>query len=184
MVDTDLRMHTYIDQLPAKIRPKITAILRTRGFYSIPDLVSQLKSHIWGLIEVNIRGCFHAASSLLEKIDHAQNRFFNKLGLTSAQALLDFNAAPPRLRRNIAALGLLHKRVIGKCHPAFDRLFPWYSDRFTEGRGRGHNKQLYSHWVEISAHNALYYRSIFAMADVYNNLPQHVVDATSVKVFQ
>ena len=95
-----------------------------------------------------------------------------------------FNAAPPRLRRNIAALGLLHKRVIGKCHPAFDRLFPWYSDRFTEGRGRDHKKQLYNHWVEISEYNALYYKSIFAMTDVYNNLPQHVVDATSVKVFQ
>ena len=97
---------------------------------------------------------------------------------------MDFNAAPPRLRRNIAALGLLHKRVIGKCHPTFERLFPWYSERFTEERGRGHNKQLYSHWVEISAHPSLYNRSIFAMADVYNNLPQHVVDATSVKVFQ
>ena len=124
MVDTDLRMHTCIDQLLAKIRPKITAILRTRRFYSIPDLVSQFKSHIWGLIEVNIGGYFHAASSLLEKIDHAQNRFFNELGLTSAQALLDFNTAPPRLRRNIASLDLLHKRMIGKYHPAFDRLFP------------------------------------------------------------
>ena len=48
MVDTDLRMHTCIDQLLAKTRPKITAILRTRGFYSIPDLASRFKSHIWG----------------------------------------------------------------------------------------------------------------------------------------
>jgi len=184
MVDTDLRMETCIGQLLVKIRSKITAILRTRGFYNIPDLVSQFKTHVWGLIEVNIGGYFHAASSLLEKIDHAQNRFFHELGLTAAQALLDFNAAPPRLRRNIAALGLLHKRVIGKCHPAFERLFPWYSERFDEGRGMGHNKQLYSHWVEISAHRSLYNRSIFAMADVYNNLPQHVVDATSVNIFQ
>ena len=76
MVDTDLRMQTCIEQLLAKIRPKITAILRTRGFYNIPDLVSQFKTHIWGLIEVNIGGYFHAASSLLE-IDHAQNRFFS-----------------------------------------------------------------------------------------------------------
>ena len=84
MMDIGLRMHPCIDQLLAKIRPKITAILRARGFYSIPDLVSQFKSHIWGLIEFNIGGYFHAASSLLEKIDHAQNRFFNELGLTSA----------------------------------------------------------------------------------------------------
>ena len=81
-------------------------------------------------------------------------------------------------------LGLLHKRVIGKCHPAFELLLPWYSQRFPEGRGFGHSKQLYNHCVEISAHQALYDRSIFLMTDIYNNLPQHVVDATSVSSFQ
>jgi len=65
---------TPLYELP-KIRPKITAILRTRAYYSVPDLVTQLKTHIWGLIEVNMGGYFHAASYMLAKIDHAQNRF-------------------------------------------------------------------------------------------------------------
>ena len=184
MVDNDLRMHTCIEQLLSKIRPKITAILRTRGFYSVPELITQFKTHIWGVMEVNIGAYFHAATSLLEKLDHAQNRFLHELGISAEQAFLEFNFAPPRLRRNIAVLGLLHKRVLGKCHPAYERLLPWYSERFPEAAPRGHNKKLYGHWVEVSAHNALFYRSIFAMTDVYNNLSQNAVDATNLKGFQ
>ena len=75
MIDTDLRMHSCMEQLLSKIRPKITAILRTRGYYSVPDLITQFKTHIWDLIEVNIGSCFHACTSLLDKLDHAQNRF-------------------------------------------------------------------------------------------------------------
>ena len=141
-------------------------------FYDVPQLLNQFKTHIWGLVEVNIGGYFHAASSLLGKIGHAQNRFLRELGLSPAQAFLDHNFAPPQLRRNIAVLGLLHKRVIGKCHPAFEMLLPWYAEPFPEEQAHGHNKKLYGHWLEISTHHALYHRSIFAMTDVYNNLPQ------------
>ena len=184
MVDVDLRMHSAVEQVLGKIRPKITAILRTQGYYSIADLIVQFKTHIWGLIEMNIGGYFHAAASLLAKIDAAQNRFLRELGLSPAQAFLEFNFAAPSLRRNVGVLGLLHKRVLGKCHPTFERLLPWYATRFSEPRGFGHTKQLYGHWVEITSHRDLFNRSIFAMVDIYNNLPQHVVDAKSVSAFQ
>ena len=69
MVDTDLRMLTAIDQLLTRIRPKITAILRTRAYYSVPQLITQFKTHIWGLMEANSGGIFHAATHLLAKID-------------------------------------------------------------------------------------------------------------------
>ena len=75
-------------------------------------------------------------------------------------------------------------RVIGECHPTYDLLFPWWNDRFSEPRGRGHTKQLYGHWVEIKTHRAVYNRSIFAMVDIYNNLPQQAVDASTVSLFQ
>ena len=106
MIDVDLRMHSAVDQVLGKIRPKITAILRTRGYYSTPDLILQFKTHIWGLIEVNIGGYFHAAASLLDKFDGAQNHFLRELGLSPAQAFLEFNFAPPSLRRHIGVLGL------------------------------------------------------------------------------
>ena len=81
-------------------------------------------------------------------------------------------------------LALLHKRVLGKCHPSFERLLSWWSERFDEAGGLGHNKKLYGHWAEVRTHRALFNRSIFGMIDIYNNLPQHVVDAKSLSSFQ
>ena len=184
MIDVDLRMHSAVEQVLSKIRPKVTAILRTRAYYNISDLILQFKTHIWSLIEINIGGYFHAAASLLDKIDAVQNKFVHELGLSTAQAFLDYNFPPPKLRRNIGVLGLLHKRVIGKCHPSFEVLLPWRSSYFSEPRGFGHDKQLYGHNIEVTHHQAIYNRSIFAMTDIYNNLPQYVVDAFSVSDFQ
>ena len=65
-----------------------------------------------------------------------------------------------------------------------ERLLPWYADRFVSGRGFGHNKALYGHWVETSHHRMLFNRSIFSMIDIYNNLPQFVVDSRTLHEFQ
>ena len=46
------------------------------------------------------------------------------------------------------------------------------------------SKQLYSNVMEITANLDLFKRSIFAMVDVYNHLPQHVIDSDSVSIFQ
>ena len=135
-------------------------------------------------IEGNIRGYFHAAESLLEKIDKVQSNFVGELGLSLEQAFLEYNFPPPRLRRNVGVLGLLQKRVLGKCHPSFNQLLPWRHEYFSEPRLLGHSKQLYGHNCEITNHQALFNRSIFAMVDIYNNLPQYVIDASSVSLFQ
>ena len=184
MIDVDLRMHSAIDQVLSKIKPKVIAILRTRGYYDTPDLILQFKTHIWSLIEGNIGGYFHAAESLLEKIDKVQSNFVGELGLSLEQAFLEYNFPPPRLRRNVGVLGLLQKRVLGKCHPSFNQLLPWRHEYFSEPRLLGHSKQLYGHNCEITNHQALFNRSIFAMVDIYNNLPQYVIDASSVSLFQ
>ena len=173
MVDLDLRMQTAIDQLLSKIRPKSTAILRTRGYYSTADLITQYKTHIWGLVEINCGGYFHAARSLLDKV-----------GLTEKEAFLEHNFAPTVLRRSIAMLGVLHKRVLGVCHKSFERLLPWRSTRFDLPRDCGHNKQLYGHRLEVTHERTLFFRSTFAMVDECNNLPQSVVDAECIKSFQ
>ena len=75
-MDLDLRMQTAVDQLLAKIRPKSKAILRTRGYYSIPELLIQYKTHVWGLVECNSGAFFHTVSSLLTKIDEIQENFY------------------------------------------------------------------------------------------------------------
>ena len=184
MVDLDLRMHTAIEQLLVKIRPKSIAILRTRGYYAIPDLINQYKTHIWGLVEAHCGGYFHAATSLLDKIGQVQNSFLSKLQISEQEAFINFNFAPTILRRNIGVLGLLHKRVLGLCHPSFEKLLPWYDQRFNVPRGVGHTKQLYGHSIEVNFNSALFNRSVFAMVDIYNNLPQDVVDIENVSLFQ
>ena len=115
-------MHTAIEQLLSKIRSKSTAILRTRAYYSTPELINQYKTHVWGLVECHCGAYFHAASGLLEKISQVQRSFLSKLGVTEQQAFLNFNFAPTRLRGDVAILGLLHKPVIGQTHPTFARL--------------------------------------------------------------
>ena len=145
-------------------------------------MIDQFKTHIWGLIECNSGGYFHAANSLLVKVDKVQTRFLKELDLTEEQAFLDFNFAPCRVRRNIAILGLIHKRVLGKCHPSYDRLLPFSQVKST--RANAHNKQLYGHWCEITSHQALFNKSIFLMVDRYNFLEQSTVNAKTVSIFQ
>ena len=81
-------------------------------------------------MEVNIAGYFNACASVLEQLDQAQNRFVCELVLSAAEAFLALNFAHSKLIRKVAILGLLRKRVIGKCHPAFELFLFWYSQPF------------------------------------------------------
>ena len=129
-------------------------------------------------------GIFHASDSLLHKIHETQQRFLRELGITEEEAFLQHNFAPSQLRRNIGILGLMHKRVIGECHPIFRKLLPFCTDVGQPGYPNGHNKQLYGHLHTVRLQMAWYCRSIFAMIYRYNMLPQNVVDSSTVKEFQ
>ena len=48
LIDPALRMESAVDEVLKKIRPKTTAILRTRGYYSVPALILQFKTFVWG----------------------------------------------------------------------------------------------------------------------------------------
>jgi hypothetical protein len=184
LVDCKLQMHQAIDAILAQIRPKMKVILRTRGHYAVSDLINQFKTHIWGIMEIHNGAIFHAASSALDRIDHLQKHFLDELGITEMDAFLRYNFAPPVLRRNIGILGLLHKRVLGKAHPIFQRLLPFHRDVFGSLRPAEHDRQLYGHILEVHRQYSLHDRSIFSMVYVYNRLPQEVVYEDSVAVFQ
>jgi len=175
-VDTKLVMRQAVEQMLAKIRPRIKALLRTRSHYNNESLVNQFKIQVWGLMEAHSGGIFHASTSILDQFDHSQKHFLDELGISVETAFLEFNFAPPTLRRNIAMLGLIHKRVLGECHPSFNHLMPWFQHQFgyqLEGR---HTKQLYGHCNEVIVQQGLYLRSIFSMIDLYNALSQHAVE--------
>ena len=182
LLDTKLTMRHAVDAILSKVRPRIKALLRTRSHYSVPSLIEQFKTHVWGLMETHSGGIFHAATSILDQLDRVQNHFLKELGMPLEEAFLEFHFAPPTLRRNIAILGMIHKRVIGQAHPSFDALLPFFPGRAAL-RGN-HSKQMYNHCNEVNAQWDLYRRSIFAMVDIYNNLSQEAVDSASVETFQ
>ena len=81
-------------------------------------------AHVLCLLEQSALAIFHAAQSHLESLNRIQRSFVQELGLTEAQAFLQFRLAPLELRRDIAALGFLHKIQLGDAHLDFDGLFP------------------------------------------------------------
>ena len=60
----------------------------------------------------------------LRKLDKFQGGFFYKLGLDDRLVFMQYNFAPPSLRRAIDIFGFLHKINLGACHPALRLLFP------------------------------------------------------------
>jgi hypothetical protein len=179
LVDTKLSMQPAIDAIIAHVRPKINALLRTRGFYDHANMFAQYKTHIWGYTEYHNGAIFHAASSELAKLDRLQKHYVHELSLTEESAFMYYNFAPPSLRRDIGILGFLHKRVLGECHNAIALMFPFIPVGLP-----WHNKQLDSHMYECTCRLGLFQRSVFSMVHVYNRLPQYVVDQDSVSKFQ
>jgi len=184
LVDCKLVMDQAVEKILSQMRPKIRAIVRTKPHYSTRDLVGQFKTHIWGTMEVHSGGIFHASNHLLDKFDASQRHFLEELGIDERSAFLDYNFAPPSLRRNIGILGLLHKRVLGIAHPIFNKLLPYHLEIFGSLRQGEHNKQLYGHGNEIHFQHGLHRRSIFGMVHIYNRLPQEIVDCACVSSFQ
>jgi len=186
IIDPKLTMDQAVQHILSKDRPKITAMLRTRGKYSHADMFMQYKTHIWGHAEYQ-NGCIaHAAPSTLLKIDSMQRRYLHELSITEQVAFLDHNFAPPCLRRDIGMLGLIHKRILGLAHPAYEQLLPmasqrWYDDQYHYPR---HDKQIDNGMDQcIYAHN-MFNRSIFGRVVIYNRLSQRIVDCTNISTFQ
>ena len=123
LVDTKLSMASECQRVRKKAAPKAQAILATRGFYSIRDLIGQFKSHVWCHLEFSSGAIYHAADSHLKDVDSVQDSFIRALGLSAESAFVDFKMPPLCLRRDIAILGLLHKVVLGIAHPEFAELF-------------------------------------------------------------
>ena len=104
MIDPKLIMEDEIRRIHRKCRPKIKAILATRGVYSTSDMVVQFKTHILCLLEYSNAAIYHASSSHLESLDSLQTCFLRDIGLPVEDAFLNFHMAPLKLRRDIGVL--------------------------------------------------------------------------------
>ena len=137
VIDPQLKMNAAIDKLVGAMRPKIKAMLRMRGTYKL-DEFRQFKTHIWGFLEYHCGSIAHASDTALKKLDRLYYSYLEELRLDDRVACLDFNFPPPAVRRNIALLGFLHKRVLKQCHPALIKFLP----PKTDPAAWWHNQQL------------------------------------------
>merc|ERR1712110_444462 len=98
------------------------------------------------------------------------------------EALMSFRLAPLRSRRDIAALGIIHRAVLGKGPPQLIHFFR--VDNVPPGlrSARRHNRQVIDDYERL--HRDYINRSVFGYVWVYNLLPMELVQATSVKIFQ
>ena len=81
MVDCKLNMQDAVDKILSQAKPKITAILKIQHFYDTRQLIAQFKTHIWGIIENNTGGLFHASNTVLKKLDALQSKFLREIGI-------------------------------------------------------------------------------------------------------
>ena len=87
------------------------------------------------------------------------------------------------LRRDIAALGPLHKIQLGEAHADFDGLFPKAIElppTQTRHGARRHGRQF----AEITGRCYYFNQSLFGMTKVYNVLPEYAVSRPTVASFQ
>ena len=184
--DTKLIMYEAVVGIVAETGSRLKMLLRVRPFYSVSALVNLYKCHVLSFIESGTPAYYHSAPSILKLIDEIQNEFLMTLGISVRDALIHFNLAPLRLRRDIAMLGVLHKINLGTAPAPLQNLIQRsVCNLRTYGFYNGvpyHNKQLHDSVGSNSP--VLLKRSLFGLVHVYNRLTQEVVDARSVQIFQ
>ena len=159
------------------------AILATRGVYSVKDMLRQFKAHVWCILEASNVAIYHASATHLESLDNVQSHFLRELGISVESAFLEHNFAPLKLRRDISALGLLHKFQLGEAHPDFEKLFVKRVEQIdfrTRYSARRHTKQIH----EVTGNSFYFNHSLFGVVRVYNVLSQGAVDMLTVSAFQ
>ena len=65
---------------------------------------------------------------------------FNFAFMIGSNIFMNFNFALPDLRRNIGILRMIHNRVLGRCHPVFQKLLPFKSEMDGEHAVGAHDK--------------------------------------------
>ena len=185
-IDNKLRMNLAIDKLFRKAKPKARALLRCRRFYDVAEMLCLYKAHVRSQIEWCNSAIYHAARSLLARLDGIQTSFIGNLCLDVRNAFLDFQLAPLELRRDIGMLGALWKIAHGTAHKLLRELFPMCGFvsmlHNTRGAARRHNLRFVDRCVGDQLEQ--FSRSLFGLVRVWNDLPVYIVEITSVKAFQ
>ena len=189
--DTGLLMHKAAREIATEGGWRLQTLLRVRRFFTTPELFGLYKAQILSYMESGTPALFHAAPSVLDRVDRVQRRFLRELDHSEESALRDFRLAPLNARRDMAMLGALHNVTLGTAPAQLRLLFPplgapptvpnnW-QQRLRNLRAL-HDRQLSTAATPFSTDT--FARSLFGLVNLYNKLPQHLVECTSVKLFQ
>ncbi len=189
LFDPQLLMHAACRRVATEAGWRLQKLLKSRKYFTTPELVHLYKAQVLSFIESSTPGIFHAAVSVLDRVDRVQRRFLREIGLDERTALCDYRLAPLSARRDMEMLGTLHKVTLGLAPPQLAALFPlkgvvtehMYAHRVRHWRPL-HNRQLHSSATPYSSETL--HRSVFGLANCYNLLPQKAVDFREVKGFQ
>ena len=184
--DSKLRMNEGVRALCVQAAWRVKALRRVKRFYNTRKMIQLYKSRVLSYIEAGCVAFFHAAPSILEPLDRIQSRFLRFLGISDEIGFLEYNLAPLSVRRQISALGLIHRCALNKAPGALLEFFSREDTRPGTHRTRleasKHNMQISD--LAAGGKSQVFKRSLFGFTLVYNRLPQHVVNATSIATFQ
>ena len=187
--DTQLLMHRAAREIATEAGWRLQTLLKVRRFFTTPEIFRLYKAQVLSYIEGCTPAIFHAAPSVLDRIDRVQRRFLREMGFTEAEALELYSLAPLPCRRDMAMLGTLHKITLGLAPHQLSALFPilgTVSEPLMARRLRGwkprHDRQLGTPASFMSSDRMK--RSMFGLCRCYNLLPQELVSLPSVKLLQ
>ena len=187
--DCQLNMHEAARVVATEAGWRLETLLRTSRFFTCKETVHLYKAQVLSFIESRTPGLYHAAPSVLLRIDRVQRRLLRELNVTELEALREHKLAPLVSRRDMGMPGALHKVTLGTAPEQLVVLLPrlgFLAEPLQRQRLRGwrplHNRQLHTPCTFRSTN--LMKRSLFGIVQCYNLLPQDVVNAGNVTLFQ
>ena len=183
--DTKLNMKAEVHEVATRANWKLSTLLRGKRYFDTDSLVLLYKAQVLPTLEFSTPAIYHCEATTLDELDRVQKRFLRAAGLTAEEALQKYHLAPLQSRRDLAMLGLIHRTVLGKGTEHFQKWFfretrPVHNFA-TKYQRKKHNKQLRDYLD--GTHSELLRRSAFGCTSTYNTLPQHAVNAGSVRDF-
>ena len=176
--DSKLVMNEAVESCVAAASWRIYSLIRTRRFYCDAELVNLYKSHVLSYIEYRTCAIYHASASVLAPLDALQTRFLHSLGISSLDALVYFNLAPLRTRRDISILGVIHRTLLGSGPACFSQFFCLDSSLLLRVHPGATRAKPPFNSPDFLLHSAA------GASRVYNLLPDYIVRAKSVPTFQ
>ena len=171
--------------MAAQGHSRIWIIMRCRRFYAPVILLQFYKSFVLSFLEFPTPAMYHATEYALSPLDRVQERVLEELDISEIDAFVKHALAPLRCRRDIAMLGFLH-RVARQWAPSiFNKIIQRGSNarslRSLRCPGKRHSYQLKDPCGNIVTRQ--FNRSVFGLINIYNLLPQCVVDVP-IEFFQ